>query len=75
MPSVKHPSTVTKRSGSRFSFISDTIAELRKVTWLTRQEAAYLSVLVLIVAVSVGIVLGLIDLGFSGLVDKLLLGG
>ena len=75
MPSVKRPSTVTKRSGSRFSFISDTIAELRKVTWLTRREAAYLTVLVLIVAVSVGIVLGLIDLGFSGLVDKLLLGG
>ena len=75
MPSAKRPSTVTKRSRSRFSFITDTIAELRKVTWLTRREAAYLSILVLIVAVSVGIALGLIDLGFDRLVDTLLLGG
>ncbi len=64
-----------KRSGSRFRFIADIIAELRKVVWLSRREAIYLTVLVLIVAVATGIVLGGIDFGFSQLVEKLFLGG
>ena len=73
--SVKQSKNPAKKSGSRFRFFGDTIAELKKVTWLTRRETAYLTLLVLIVAVSVGIALGLIDLGFSGLVNDLLLGG
>ena len=64
-----------KRSGSRFRFVSETIAELRKVVWLTRREAAYLTVLVLIVTIAVGLVLGVIDYGFTNLVDKLFIGG
>ena len=65
----------TKRSGSRFRFIGDIIAELKKVVWLTRREAAYLTALVLIVAVAAGLVLGGIDFGFSRLVDIVFLGG
>ncbi len=64
-----------KRSGSRFRFIGETIAELKKVVWLTRREAAYLTLLVLIVAVTVGLVLGAVDYGFTNLVNKLFLGG
>ena len=75
MPSAKHPSATTKRGGSRFRFVGETIAELKKVTWLTRREAAYLTGLVLIVTISLGIALGFIDWGFSTLVDTLLLGG
>ena len=59
----------TKRSSSRFRFISEIIAELKKVVWLTKREAAYLTVLVLIVAIIVGLVLGAIDYGFTSLVD------
>ena len=66
--------STTKRSGSRFRFISETIGELKKVVWLTRREAAYLTVLVLIVAIVVGLVLGAIDYGFTNLVDKLFIG-
>lgn len=66
---------VSKTSGSRFSFFSGIIAELKKVTWLSRGEAAYLTGLVLIVAVIVGIILGAIDYGFSFIVDKLFIGG
>ena len=66
--------TTTKRSGPRFGFISDTIAELKKVVWLTRQEAAYLTVLVLIVSIAVGLVLGIIDYSFTKLVDGVFLG-
>ncbi len=69
---MTHPTA--KRSGSRFKFFSDTIAELKKVVWLTRREAVYLTALVLIVAVIVGIVLGAIDYGFTNLVDKLFIG-
>ncbi len=66
--------TVTKKSSSRFSFISDTIAELKKVSWLSRREALYLTAMVLIVAVTVGAILGAIDYGFSFIVDKLFIG-
>ena len=60
---------------SRFSIIGETIAELKKVVWLTRREAAYLTFMVLIVAIIVGILLGAFDFGFTNLVDKFFLGG
>ena len=75
MPSTKRAVATTKKSGGRFSFITDTIAELKKVTWLTRREVTYLTFLVLVVAITVGIILGVIDWGFSELVDKVILGG
>ena len=65
---------IAKRSRSRFRAISEIIAELRKVVWLSRREAAYLATLVLIVAVIVGLILGAIDYGFTNLVDKLFIG-
>ncbi len=65
----------TAKRGSRFRFFGDVIAELKKVVWLTRREAAYLTFLVLVVAVTVGIILGTLDYGFSRLVDGLFLGG
>ena len=64
-----------KRSGSRFRFIGETIAELRKVVWLTRREAIYLTALVLIVAVTAGLFLGAIDFAFSRLGDLFFGGG
>ena len=69
---MTHPTA--KRSGSRFRFIGEIIAELKKVVWLTRREAAYLTALVLIVAIVVGLVLGAFDYGFTNLVDKLSIG-
>ena len=63
-----------KKSGSRFRFISETIAELRKAVWLTRREVIYLTTLVLIISISAGIVLGVFDYGFAQLVNKLFLG-
>ena len=72
---MTHHSVTARRSGSRFRFVGETLAELKKVVWLTRREAAYLTFLVLIVAVTVGIVLGAIDYGFTNLVNKLFLGG
>ena len=75
MFSMTYRSAKAKRSAPRFRFISETIAELKKVVWLTRREAAYLTVLVLIVAVTVGLILGIIDYGFTKLVNDVFLSG
>jgi len=71
---MTHHTVTAKRSGSRFRFIRETISELRKVVWLTRREAIHLTALVLIVAATVGIILGALDYGFTRLVDEIFLG-
>ena len=71
---MRQRTATTKKSSSRFRFIGEIIAELKKVVWLSRREAAYLTGLVLIVAVTMGILLGAIDFGFSELVDIIFLG-
>jgi len=64
-----------KRGGIRiFNYIGEIVNELKKVVWLTRREAMYLTGLVLIVSIAAGILLGLLDFGFSGLVNKVFLG-
>jgi preprotein translocase subunit SecE len=69
------PQTATaKPRAARFRYVGEIISELKKVVWLTRREAAYLTVLVLVVTIAVAIVLGLVDLGFSALIDKIFLG-
>jgi len=69
---VKHHPVVVKPSKRRFRFISETINELRKVVWLTRREAIYLTTLVLVVATATGLVLWVLDLGFTQIVNGLL---
>lgn len=71
---MTHQTAITKRVGSRFRFIGDIIAELKKVVWLSRRETIYLTTLVLIVTLAMGILLGAVDYGFTQLVDKLFLG-
>ena len=71
---MSHRAVSAKPKRSRFRFIGETIAELRKVVWLTRREATYLTFLVLIVAIVASIILGGIDLGFTRLIDTLFLG-
>ncbi len=56
----------------RFKFIGEVVAELKKVTWLSRREATYLTTLVIIFTVIVAIVLGVIDYGFSKLMEAIL---
>lgn len=65
----------SKPVGNRFTrFFSGIWSELKKVVWLSRREAAYLTFLVLIVTIVVGVILGAFDYGFSTAV-RLLLGG
>ena len=53
-------------------YFRETSAELRKVTWPTRQEARHLTTVVVIVVVAMAITLGLVDYGFSRLIGWLI---
>jgi preprotein translocase SecE subunit len=74
MPQTKQAAAVSKPKNAIVRFISDTIAEMKKVTWLSRPEIAYLTGLVLLVAIAAGIVLGLFDWGFYRLIQLLPVG-
>jgi len=67
--------STAKGSRPRFRFVTETIAELRKVVWLSRREVLYLTTLVLIVAITMGLILGVIDYAFTKLVDDVFIGG
>jgi preprotein translocase subunit SecE len=55
------------RRGPRFQFLRETLGELRRVVWPTREQATRLSILVIIISVFVGVLLGVVDLGFGRL--------
>jgi len=64
-----------EKKPSRFRIFADVYNEMKKVTWLTRRETVYLTGLVLAVALVMGVILGLIDWGFSEIVDNVFVGG
>lgn len=72
---TQHAATGKITGSRRLKFIGEVISELKKVVWLSRREALYLTFLVLIVAIGAGVILGLLDLGFTRLIDFILLGG
>jgi preprotein translocase subunit SecE len=55
-------------------FALDIISELRKVIWPKREDVVNLTIVIVIVTILIGAALGLIDIGFSWLIDKTLLG-
>lgn len=61
------------RSLLRPRWLEDIISELKKVVWPTRQETAYLTMVVIVVATILGLILGGIDLGFSWIIEQTLL--
>ncbi len=66
----------TKKKGTGLvNYIGEIINELKKVVWLKPREWQYLTLMVLLVAIAAGVVLGLLDYGFSSLMDKILLMG
>ena len=64
--SLTQPSPAAKKPG----FFANILAELRKVVWPTRQDAIYLTMLVLVVAISVGALLGILDYVYSYLINN-----
>lgn len=74
MPKSSNKPPANKPAASaKPNFFGNIIAELKKVTWPTRDEVRKLTIMVLVVAFSVGLVLGALDYGLSFLVDTFLL--
>ena len=61
------------RRRGRFAFIGEVYSELTKVTWPSREDAVRLTILVLAVSAVMGVFLGLWDLGFSEIVERVFL--
>jgi len=82
-PSKRQQSTAAqeterrKRGLERIPFvgksIANIVAELKKVTWPTREETVRLGIAVIVISVVIGLALGGIDVFFNWLVDKTLL--
>ena len=72
--SVSAPAAEGRPGGRRFvpRWITDIASELRKVTWPSRGEIGYLTVVVVIVSAIFGVILGAADLGFSWLIENIL---
>ncbi len=51
--------------------VADVISELRKVTWPTFAETRYLTGVVAIVAIVIGLILGVFDLLFGWIIEQL----
>ncbi len=52
-------------------FLADIISELRKVTWPTFAETRYLTFVVAVVAIAVGILLGGVDFLFGWAIEQI----
>ena len=61
-----------QQKSSILRFKDETVGELKKVNWPTRQEATNLTTIVLIVIASMALFLGLLDILFSRLFGILL---
>jgi len=62
----KKPAANKKQSGIR-RFYRETVGELRKVTWPTREEAINLTVIVIAVTFGMSAFLGIVDFLFTRL--------
>jgi preprotein translocase subunit SecE len=62
-------STATKPASTRLRFLGEVVAEIKKVTWLSRREIINLTVMVLVITIAVALIIGGIDYGFSYLIQ------
>lgn len=70
------PPAPEARSGGRRwvpRWIADIVSELRKVTWPTRHEVGYLTLVVVIVSAFFGAILGVADIGFNWIIESTVL--
>ncbi len=71
----RRPGVLARRLRPRLGikFIQEVIAELKKVTWPSREEVIRLTLVVIVVSVAVGALLGTVDVIFAWLMERLLL--
>ncbi len=58
-----------KKAFKPFIFLQETEKELKKASWPTRQEAIKLTTTVVVVSLVVAFFIGLLDLGFTKLIQ------
>jgi preprotein translocase subunit SecE len=54
-------------------FLRETVSELRKSVWPSKEETARLTVIVLVLAIAMGFFLGLLDRAFAELFTRVIL--
>ena len=64
--------TQAARRAFSFRIFGEVVAELRRVTWPTREETLRLTLMVLAVSVAIGTFLFFVDLGFKAILDPIL---
>ncbi|MDP6102449.1 MAG: preprotein translocase subunit SecE [Dehalococcoidia bacterium] len=57
--------TESVRQVPGLQFFRETVGELRRVVWPSREQATRLTILVIIISVFVGALLGVVDMGFG----------
>ena len=74
--STGRPTPISPRSVGRvgpIGFLRETVSELRKSVWPTREETARLTVIVLVMAIIMGFFLGMLDRVFAELFTRVIL--
>ncbi len=71
MPKTTAQVTVNKPDNALVRYLKETRAEIRKVTWPTREEATNLTLIVLAVTIAMAIFLGAVDFIFQNLIRLL----
>jgi preprotein translocase subunit SecE len=62
----------TARRAFTFRVFGEVVQELKRVTWPTRDETMRLTLMVIAVSATVGVFLGLVDIGFSRIFNVIL---
>ncbi len=70
--SKKNEKKAVKKPNAIQKWWRETVGELRKVTWPTKEEAWKMTKVVIVVVVLMGIFLGAVDFGFSKLVELII---
>ncbi|MDA1347717.1 MAG: preprotein translocase subunit SecE [Chloroflexi bacterium] len=55
-----------------FRVVGETVAELRRVTWPTREETLRLTLMVIAVSAVIGAFLGVVDIAFARIFERVL---
>ncbi len=71
MPKTTAQVTVNKPDNALVRYLKETRAEIRKVSWPTREQAINLTLIVLAVTIAMAIFLGAVDLIFQNLIRLL----
>ncbi len=65
--------TTTKKNNKLVQYIVDSYAEMKKVTWPTKEQTIQLTVAVILISLFLAIFLGILDFVFSTAIKKIII--